>query len=340
MKEGQEHIPRMETPLRNVADAQASQSQQGREKPQLNRMVLNPSSLKDTEKKQEGVTLAARNTAPFPLETPQEKEKRIKWQAEEQKKAEYRKSPEGQREFVRILVQQAKASGFLPPDLDHLWLNLPSGWAEYREFPAGVHGEKPSYTVALDQTPTQEQWDAYYPDLQKKLKAWNTEKAKREHSGDPDYDPMTGEPLLPDEHPLSGSAEYLITGKTRPRRFVPPGSPHIKQYKPLNIPEEDIHPEGEYNTRLIRRLLKAGFTEVAPVGDDWNYFAFCERLSHMSPYEVMLESQEMQRRMRDGRPMAYIPENYHLPSLYKRMKDYIQALIDEGIEEHGRMHKQ
>ena len=207
----------METPLRNVADAQASQSQQGREKPQLNRMVLNPSSLKDTEKKQEGVTLAARNTAPFPLETPQEKEKRIKWQAEEQKKAEYRKSPEGQREFVRILVQQAKASGFLPPDLDHLWLNLPSGWAEYREFPAGVHGEKPSYTVALDQTPTQEQWDAYYPDLQKKLKAWNTEKAKREHSGDPDYDPMTGEPLLPDEHPLSGSAEYLITGKTRPR---------------------------------------------------------------------------------------------------------------------------
>src|SRR2546430_6693490 len=32
-------------------------------------------------------------------------------------------------------------------------------------------GEKPSYTVKLDQTPTQEQWDAYYPDLQKKLAA-------------------------------------------------------------------------------------------------------------------------------------------------------------------------
>jgi len=339
MKEGHEHIPGMETP-RSVIDSQAAQNQQEREKPQLNRMVLNPSSLKDTEKKQEGVTLAARFMKPLPGETPQEQEKRIKWQTEAQKKWDYAISPEGQREFVRILVRQAKDRGILPPDLDHLWLNLPSGWAEYTEIPAGVRGEKPSYTVSLDQTPTQAQWDTYYPDLQKKLEAWNTEKAKREHAGDSDYDPMTGELLKPDEHPLSGTAEYLITGKTRPRRFVPPGSPHVKQYKPLNIPKEDIHPEGERNERLVRRLLKAGFTEVAPVGDDWDYFAFCERLRNMSPYEVMRESQEMQRRMREGRPMEYIPENYWLPSLYKKMSEYIQALIDEGIEENGRKQKQ
>ena len=339
MKEGHEQIPGMETP-RSVTHSQAAQMQQEREKPQLNHMILNPSSLKDTEKKQEGVTLAARFMEPLPGETPQEQEKRIKWQTEAQKKFDHGKTPEGKREFVALLVRQAKNRGILPPDLDHLWLNLPSGWAEYTEKPAGVRGEKPSYTVALDQTPTQEQWDAYYPDLQKKLEAWHTEKAKREHAGDPLYDPMTGELLKPDEHPLSPTAEYLITGKTRPRRFVPPGSPHVKQYKPLNIPEEDIHPEGEHNERLVRRLLKAGFTEVAPVGDDWEYFAFCERLRNMSPYEVMLESQEIQRRMREGRPMEYYPENYWLPALYKKMSEYIQALIEEGIEENGRKQKQ
>ena len=38
--------------------------------------------------------------------------------------------------------------------------------------------------------------------------------------------------------------------------------------------------------------------------------------------------------------MDYIPENYWLPSLYKKMREYIKALIDEGIEENGRKQTQ
>lgn len=303
-------------------------------------MLLPSSSTKDREKSQEGVANHVGYAEPLPDETPQEREERKKRLAEEQKKWDYGKTPEGKREFVATLVRQAKNRGVLPPDLDHLWLNLPSGWAEYTETPAGVRGQKPSYTVALDQTPTQEQWDAYYPDLQKKLEAWDTEKAKREHAGDPLYDPMTGELLKPDEHPLSATAEYLITGKTRPRRFVPPGSPHLKQYKALEIPEKDLQPEGEYNERLVRRLLKAGFTEVAPVGDDWQYFAFCERLRKMSPYEVMQEWQEIQREMREGTPKVFDPEKDWFMQLCKTIKDMMKALIEEGIEENGRKKKQ
>jgi hypothetical protein len=172
------------------------------------------------------------------------------------------------------------------------------------------------------------------------MDTWHIENAKREHAGDPNYDPMTGDLLKPDELPLHSTAEYLITGKTRPRRFVPPGSPHVKQYKPVKIPGQDVQPESEKTERLVKRLLKAGFTEVAPVGDDWDYFAFCERLRHMSPYEVMRESQEIQRRMREGGPMEYYPENYWQPSLYKKTSDYIKALIDEAIEENGRKQTQ
>jgi hypothetical protein len=168
MKEGREHIPGMETPKRSVIDSQAAQSQQEREKPQLYHMIL-PSSLKDTGKKQEGFTLDAKYMAPLPEETPQEREARKKWQAEEKRKWDYGTTPEGKRKFAALLIRQAKSRGVLPPDVDHLWLNLPTGWAEYTEKPEGAQGEKPSYTVALDQTPTQEQWNEYYPDLQKKL---------------------------------------------------------------------------------------------------------------------------------------------------------------------------
>jgi hypothetical protein len=131
------------------------------------------------------------------------------------------------------------------------------------------------------------------------------------HAGDPRYDPMTGELLKPDEFPLVPTSEYLLEGKTRPRRFVPPGSPHLKAYKPLQIHEEDTQPETEKNERHIQRLIKAGFTEVAPVGSDWQYFAFCERLRNMSPAEISKEWQEIQREMTDspgfsGRPVGLI----------------------------------
>ena len=117
---------------------------------------------------------------------------------------------------------------------------------------------------------------------------------------DPRYDPMTGDPLLPDEHPLDQTSEYLLTGKTRPRRFVPPDSPHLNNgYKPLQTNGEEEVPESEYNERLVQRLRKAGFVEVEPVGSDWQFFAFRERLRHMSPYEIARDWQEYQWEARE-----------------------------------------
>jgi hypothetical protein len=173
----------------------------------------------------------------------------------------------------------------------------------------------------------------------------NPQEARKQayiHAGDPLYDPMTGDLLKPGELPLHSTAEYLITGKTRPRRFVPPGSQYLKQYKPLEIHEEEIQPESESNERLVQRLLKAGWTEVAPVGDDWQYFAFCERLRHMSPAEISREWQEIQREMREGRPgkKEYDPENDWLVQLCKMLRDMMKALINEQIEEDGRKKKQ
>jgi hypothetical protein len=234
--------------------------------------------------------------------SPQEREAREKRLEEQQRKWDYGTTPEGQKEFARFLVTSMKLQGKLPPTIDHLWLNLPSGWAEYREVPAKEADKAASYTVTLDKTPTQEEWDAYATDLQAKMNAWHAEKVRKEaasHAGDPRYDPMTGDLLLPDELPLSPTSEYLLTGKTRPRRFIPPGSPYLHNgYKPLGQQEGDP-PESEYTQRRIKRLLKAGFVEVEPVGRDWQYFAFCERLRNISPNEVVRDWQEYQREARE-----------------------------------------
>src|SRR4029453_15681332 len=159
--------------------------------------------------------------------TPQEREASNKRMEELQKKWDYGTTPEGKRELAAFFVRSLKKQGRIPPDIDHLWLNLPSGWAEYRELPAKEADKAASYTVTLDKTPTQAQWDEYYPDLQAKMKAWKVEKARREavelHAGDPRYDPMTGDLLKPDEHPLSPTSSYFIEGRKPPRRFLPPG---------------------------------------------------------------------------------------------------------------------
>jgi hypothetical protein len=235
--------------------------------------------------------------------TPQEREASNKRMEELQKKWDYGTTPEGKREFAAFFVNSLKKQGRIPPDIDHLWLNLPSGWAEYRELPAKEADKAASYTVTLDKTPTQAQWDEYYPDLQAKMKAWKVEKARREavelHAGDPRYDPMTGDLLKPDELPLDAAAEYLLTGKTRPRRFIPPGSPYLNNgYKPVR-PYVGEQPESEGTQRHIQRLLKAGFVEVEPVGSDWQFFTFRERLRNMSPYEIAKEWQEIQRESRE-----------------------------------------
>jgi hypothetical protein len=77
-------------------------------------MLLPSSSIKGAAKRQEGVTLDARYARPLPEETPQEREERKKLLAEEQKKWDYGKTPEGKREFVALLVRQAKDRGALP----------------------------------------------------------------------------------------------------------------------------------------------------------------------------------------------------------------------------------
>jgi hypothetical protein len=100
---------------------------------------------------------------------------------------------------------------------------------------------------------TPEEWTQLLRTWMADIRRGEREKAAWIAERDPRYDPMTGELLKPDEHPLSATAEYLLEGKTRPRRFIPPGSPHIKQYKSLQIADEEMVPETEKNERLIRR---------------------------------------------------------------------------------------
>ena len=116
----------------------------------------------------------------------------------------------------------------------------------------------------------------------------------------------------------------------------------MKEYKPLEIQEEDIQPESEYNERLIQRLIKAGWTEVAPVGSDWRYFAFCERLRHMTPAEISREWQEIQREMRERTPPQkdYDPAKDWLLLLCQMLKDAMKTLINDQIEEDERKKKQ
>ena len=110
--------------------------------------------------------------------TPQEREAYDKSMEELQKKWDYGTTPEGKRDFAVFFVISLKKQGRIPPDIDHLWLNLPSGWAEYREVPAKEADGAPSSTVTLDKTPTQEEWEEYQTDLQAKMKAWKAEKAR------------------------------------------------------------------------------------------------------------------------------------------------------------------
>jgi hypothetical protein len=233
--------------------------------------------------------------------TPEEREAQKKSREEMRKGFAYSQTPEGRMESAAHMARWMKSLGILPPNIDHLWLNLPSGWVEYREAAGGAGSKEPSYTVILGTEPTQEQWNEYYPDLQAKMRAWKTEKAKREHAGDPRYDPLTGDLLEPDEFPLSPTSEYYFDGKTRGRRFIPPDSPHLKNYKPLRIDEERV-PESEYHERLAQRLQKAGFVEVEPTLADKASFEQTQWYRSLSPTEKMHYLQEAMQEMTGGKP--------------------------------------
>jgi len=96
---------------------------------------------------QKAKTYIEQHKARLAAMTPAQREAREKRFEEKQRKWDYGTTPEGQKDFAAFLVKSMKIQGKLPPDIDHLWLNLPSGWAEYREVPAKEADKAPSYRV-------------------------------------------------------------------------------------------------------------------------------------------------------------------------------------------------
>ena len=284
-----------------------------REKERLEKEKLHQEALR-------GYTRAKEQRAKM---TPEELEAEKKWKEEVRRGFEHFQSPEGRKEYVVSFVRDLKASGILPPDLDHFWVNLPSGWAEYRET-KGAEGH--SITVTLGE-PTDEQYEEYYTDLQGKMQAWKAEKARREavamHAGDPLYDPLTGELLLADEHPLDAQAEYTFDGKTCPRRFVPADSPFVNNgYKPVQTDGEDT-PENEHYERLVKRLRKAGFIEVEPTLMDKASFEKVQWYRSLSPVEKLAYLQAWHEEM-------------SVDNLYDKTSSFVKGfweLLGELIEE-------
>ena len=170
--------------------------------------------------------------------------------------------------------------------------------------------------------------------LQRKKAAWM-------HERDPRYDPMTGDLLEPDEHPLDPTAEYYFDGTTRPRRFVPGDSPHLDKYKEVQIDEEDVQPEGEYYDRLVNRLLKAGFVEVEPTLADKASFEQTQWYRSLSPSEKMQflrkSMQEMTRSRSFDKETAGGKVAKTIGEFIELMIDFLVAFIKpEMIEEEDR----
>src|SRR5206468_2554073 len=63
-------------------------------------------------------------------------------------------------------------------------------------------------------------------------------------------------------------------------------------------------PESPDNERLMQRLAKAGFVEVAPTVNDKQFFAYVERFRHMSPADIVREWQENQREIKERMGIA------------------------------------
>jgi hypothetical protein len=159
------------------------------------------------------------------------------------------------------------------------------------------------------------------------VQAMRRKKAAWLHERDPRYDPMTGDLLEPDEHPLDPTAEYYFAGKTRPRRFVPGDSPHVKEYKQVQIDEEDAQPEGEYHDRLVARLLKAGFVEVEPTLADKASFEQTQWYRSLSPSEKMQFLQESMREMTRGRSFDKETAGEKFAKFIELLIDFLIALI-------------
>jgi hypothetical protein len=164
--------------------------------------------------------------------------------------------------------------------------------------------ERAAYERDLERTMTgltpitPEEWKNLIRTMSANVKRQEREKAAWVAERDPRYDPMTGDLLEADEFPLSATSEYYFDGSTRPRRFIPPDSPHLKDYKPLQVEEggEKI-PESEYHERLAKRLQKAGFVEVEPTLADKASFEQTQWFRSLSPADKALYLQEAMREM-------------------------------------------
>jgi hypothetical protein len=213
-----------------------------------------------------------------------------------------------------------------PWDRDHLETREPAATSPY------------SCTLVLLRPPLcrekrqRQEWNTL---IRQRFNAMQAERRKREayiHSGDSRYDPLIGELLKPDELPLDAEASYLLTGKTRPRRFLPPDSPHLKDAKPLETDGAEEVPENSDNQRLIQRLQKAGFVEVAPTANDRQFFTFCERFRHMSPTEIIREWQETQREMKERIGFKEETTGEKFAKFIAAIMDVLAAIASPSIE--------
>jgi hypothetical protein len=169
------------------------------------------------------------------------------------------------------------------------------------------------------------------------VQAMRRKRAAWLHERDPRYDPMTGDLLEPDEHPLDPMAEYYFEGKTRPRRFVPGDSPHLDKYQEVQIDEEDVQLESEYHERLVDRLLKAGFVEVEPTLADKASFAQAQWYRSLSPSEKMQFLQASMRELTHGKSFNKETEGEtpgeKFAKFIKLLIELLIALIDPEMKE-------
>ena len=184
---------------------------------------------------------------------------------------------------------------------------------------------------------TSDELKELFIDRQAHVQAMQREKATWLHERNPRFDPMTGDLLEPDEHPLDPTAEYYFDGQTRPRRFVPGDSPHLDKYQQVQTDEEDALPESEYHERLVNRLLKAGFVEIEPTLADKASYEQTQWYRSLSPSEKMQFLQESMREMTHGKSFnkdnAGETPGEKFAKFIKLLIELLIALIDPEMKE-------
>jgi len=177
--------------------------------------------------------------------------------------------------------------------------------------------------------------------MQANIQVMQRKKAAWLHERDPRYDPMTGDLLEPDEHPLDPTSEYTFYGTTRARsfvhpearRFLSPDSPLLEHREPLQTNGKEEASESESNQRIVERLLKAGFVEVEPTLADKASFEQTQWSSSLSPSEKMQFLQESMREMTNGRSFDKETAGEKFAKFIELLIDFLIALIAPEMKE-------